>query len=113
LESKIFIQSFRDFILPQLQEILKGRRLACIRAIGIGTFYNTNPCFITTSALQLALVLFIKQYFPEAIVTYQELKVHEIETKWLASKGITVLPTDDLKTIPQKCVFEDENAVTL
>uniref|UniRef100_A0A914DP13 SRR1-like domain-containing protein n=1 Tax=Acrobeloides nanus TaxID=290746 RepID=A0A914DP13_9BILA len=103
----------KDFILPQLLEILKGRRLVCIRAIGIGTLYRFNPCFTTTSALQLTLVLFIKQHFPEAIVTYQELEVHEIETKWLASKGITVLPTSDLKTIPHEYVFEDENAVTL
>uniref|UniRef100_A0A914DBE4 SRR1-like domain-containing protein n=1 Tax=Acrobeloides nanus TaxID=290746 RepID=A0A914DBE4_9BILA len=105
----------KDFTLQTVHKLLNGRRLSCIRAIGIGSLcWSLYHYGNLSSARQLSIILAIKEAFPDAIVTYQELRLHTAVIRWLKEEGIDVLePSDDFSIIPKECQVNDPNGVTL
>uniref|UniRef100_A0A914HBZ7 SRR1-like domain-containing protein n=1 Tax=Globodera rostochiensis TaxID=31243 RepID=A0A914HBZ7_GLORO len=90
-----FPPKFRHGILCFVERILCDRPLALIRTFGIGPFENGID-----SAYQLILLEAIKDRFSVPLVTSQDPVTTLCETDYLASRGITVLPSDDLLSAP-------------
>ncbi|MFH4980998.1 hypothetical protein AB6A40_007707 [Gnathostoma spinigerum] len=97
---------YSDQVIKMLENVLNGRSVSQLRAVGVGNFSVRR----SIGCLQMALFVALRNRF-SCRATFQEPLVTDAEKDWLSLNNIDLVPSSDLSS--EEPFDENQNSVTI